>query len=499
MLHDTENCAVSSLVTAGECLTALSRLIAASTGAAGNVDAKLYHGKMLHQTIKSGARIWGATLIDAGRKEGAVDIALKSTVSDTIVDAMLDPATGLKPVVVIVSGDSDFASDLRRLSRCGFDTVCVYNDAIANPDYAALASVSFPWRAVTEAALCLRKAAGAASPHVIRSMLRNGPAVGCSPTRPPAGSVDARADGAVAPSVPMSRGGLMQPSVANGGGALSTVDSTPAAIKRVACRRFRLRGSCRYAERCRYVHLCPRGDASSCPDSDSCPLAHGLNDPRLPDGACASTPTVSRASPRPATELIATGSASNRRNYDSPSERVASISTPGRHDDSRTSNCIDAPSTAAGLRRDSDSDRHRNREGVSAGSDSDGSISLRDFEEQERCDPEVDLADSEPTPSGILQSNAESDSRGATASRALQMRLLPSQVWSTGKISGARARGNGSKTGVPQAAPYDADLDALLLGDLGTYETSTHANKGALHLPPLKLSTRLSSVTNACL
>ena len=74
------------------------------------------------------------------------------------------------PSIVIASGDRDFSDDLRRLSRCGLPTVCVYGPQ-STPDYVALAGVAFPWSAVGDLALAKRQG-DPWSPHALLRPLR---------------------------------------------------------------------------------------------------------------------------------------------------------------------------------------------------------------------------------------------------------------------------------------------------------------------------------------
>ena len=244
LFWDSENCAVPARITAADALTALSRLISSATGSRSRPEVRLYHSKYLPGPVRVSARTWGAQLIDAGRKEGAVDIALKGGINDLLLDVvMAQQRADERPIVGIISGDRDFSDDLRRLRKAGLQTICVYNST-AHPDYASLADFSFPWNATSN----ISSNHWASSP--IDAMKRS---------LPPATSE-----------------------------------------RRAPCRYFTGQpGSCRDGQRCRYAHDHHSNNflASKCERGRLGPLAHGLHDLRVNQSAASSPHYGARSQP----------------------------------------------------------------------------------------------------------------------------------------------------------------------------------------------------------
>lgn len=203
-LWDTENVSVPAGTTAAAMLTALQYAVQAIAGISGPLVTSAFYGsyrRHLPEPIKTSMRLAGATLVDAGRKQGGVDVAMKGALNDTIVAALLQRLEGTsaessgsgaagetgtagasrgteplaaplaaasalptssapaaagkrRPVLVLASGDRDFGDDLRRLRRTGFETVAVHG-AESCPDFVALADHALRWEAVAALALLL--------------------------------------------------------------------------------------------------------------------------------------------------------------------------------------------------------------------------------------------------------------------------------------------------------------------------------------------------------
>ena len=115
--------------------------------------------------LRKSLQLAGVAMCDAGDKRGAVDIALKDLVNDVIIDfacrSQADAAEGdeeRETWLVIVSGDGDFAGDLRRARRVGLRVGLVHS-ASSPAELARLADRSLPWSAVLEAAEQRRRGA----------------------------------------------------------------------------------------------------------------------------------------------------------------------------------------------------------------------------------------------------------------------------------------------------------------------------------------------------
>jgi hypothetical protein len=340
--YDSENCAFATapgaLYSAAGVFSALTALLAAATGAAGAAEVRVYHGRALPEPVRVSARTWGGLLVDAGRKDGAVDLALKGGVADALTEhllARLDAATAAAaaplppppPVVVcIVSGDRDFSDDLRRLRRAGLRTAVVYS-ATASADYVALADVALPWDAVLALAAATREDGGDAGGGGRATPLASGAAspaarLASSLLRTPAFQRAAAELGMQLPPSPQSqaqqpRSRVPRPGdsagVAPGAGAPATSPPPPSQRRRqrLPCRFYLAPSGCHDGLRCRFVHLCPAwngggggggggGPTAGCAAGDACGLAHGLDDPRLPAGEYACVPAAASDAP-PAT------------------------------------------------------------------------------------------------------------------------------------------------------------------------------------------------------
>ena len=87
-------------------------------------------------------RIVGAVIIDVGSKKGAVDVALKGAASSLLEMHQLSPTPN--HVVVIVSGDADFAHEIRALQLVGL-RVAILCNAHAHKSYVEEAAFSRVW------------------------------------------------------------------------------------------------------------------------------------------------------------------------------------------------------------------------------------------------------------------------------------------------------------------------------------------------------------------
>ena len=172
---DVENAAVprGGSVTAADVATALlaaARRLAHEPPAAAATAAAAAAGPGLvavapHRypsPLRKSLQLAGVAMCDAGDKRGAVDIALKDLVNDVIIDfashSQADVAGGAETWLVIVSGDGDFAGDLRRARRVGLRVGLVHS-ASSPAELARLADRSLPWSAVLEAAEQRRRGA----------------------------------------------------------------------------------------------------------------------------------------------------------------------------------------------------------------------------------------------------------------------------------------------------------------------------------------------------
>jgi hypothetical protein len=101
--HDTENCPVPAGRTAAQALSALEYAVCALTGYAGPVLLRAFHGPRMPEPLRVSMRTHGAHLIDAGRKLGAVDHALKASLNDFMVDTLLGRVGGLEQAAAAAS------------------------------------------------------------------------------------------------------------------------------------------------------------------------------------------------------------------------------------------------------------------------------------------------------------------------------------------------------------------------------------------------------------
>jgi hypothetical protein len=99
--HDTENCPVPAGRTAAQALSALEYAVCAVTGYAGPVLLRAFHGPRMPEPLRVSMRTHGAHLIDAGRKVGAVDHALKASLNDFMVDTLLGRLGGLEQAAAV--------------------------------------------------------------------------------------------------------------------------------------------------------------------------------------------------------------------------------------------------------------------------------------------------------------------------------------------------------------------------------------------------------------
>lgn len=120
------------------------------------MNVTVFHGRYMPRAEAVSYRMFGASLVSVGLKQGAVDIALKDRCADLLLQAFKTRGGAALPMIVIVSGDADFAGDVRRLRHVGYDVVLVPND-IVPADLRNLATCSFPWSVVCKAAQYVAK------------------------------------------------------------------------------------------------------------------------------------------------------------------------------------------------------------------------------------------------------------------------------------------------------------------------------------------------------
>jgi hypothetical protein len=256
---DTENCPVPKLPSRGASAGALGEALreaalvlaharARPAGAACRVVA--VHGHRYPAPLRTSLRTHGVESLDAGHKRGAVDVAIKCGINDAIVEELLLRGCAAAPAaapavsadaaggadwIVVVSGDCDYADDVRRAKRAGFRVAVIFAAATAS-DYVGLADAALPW-----ATLC---AFAAAATPVIRGIATR--AQIAAPAADTSGSA-----GSGAPENPAS------PPLSPPPGA--TAAAAPAASRKKPCRNWAETGTCAYNEKCRFAHA-SRGD-----------------------------------------------------------------------------------------------------------------------------------------------------------------------------------------------------------------------------------------------
>lgn len=315
---DTENCAAPAAggASAAAMMNALNALLTPLTGAAG-LEVRAFHAKRISDRAASSIRTHGGMLVDAGRKQGAVDVAMKAAINDVLIDYALNgayhtwlpigqlhdggspgepgrsaspatphaggsaallrrgdsrtqlvPAGGesdvalSRPLLVLVSGDRDFADDVRRATRAGF-TVVVVSNVQAAADYAALGRWCIPWQAVGQFAAEESGGTAASSAHG-----NDAPQSDAGVER--SGSATRRRRKPRTPSRDSRRGTSEAKELGTGSGERTCTPSpaearesprgqpvlqaAPAPSRRMLCRHFS-RGRCRFGSECQYLHV----------------------------------------------------------------------------------------------------------------------------------------------------------------------------------------------------------------------------------------------------
>ena len=163
VFHDAENCYLGkarSGVTDGELAynyySAVRDLVIAEGGdGSGSWQLFLHHQEHLDShpsklTLQELSSL-GVDNIDPGPKPGAVDIKMKDNIA-SFCEANKAGADNF--IVVILSGDKDFAADLRNLKRAGFRTVVAHPPDVAQA-FVSLAKESgtvLEWQPIRQAA-----------------------------------------------------------------------------------------------------------------------------------------------------------------------------------------------------------------------------------------------------------------------------------------------------------------------------------------------------------
>ena len=166
---DTENCCIPRnagglVVSAGAIGEALREaalvLVHAHAQPSMGIRVIAVHAPRYPTPMRTSLRTHGIDTLDAGPKRGAVDVALKGAFNDVIVDELLRGARAHTSEgatwLIIVSGDSDYADDIRRAKRAGLRVAVIFAAATAN-DFVGLADVALPWISVCEIAAAMTK------------------------------------------------------------------------------------------------------------------------------------------------------------------------------------------------------------------------------------------------------------------------------------------------------------------------------------------------------
>ena len=166
---DTENCCIPRnagglVVSAGAIGEALREaalvLVHAHAQPSMGIRVIAVHAPRYPTPMRTSLRTHGIDTLDAGPKRGAVDVALKGAFNDVIVDELLRGARAHSSEgatwLIIVSGDSDYADDIRRAKRAGLRVAVIFAAATAN-DFVGLADVALPWISVCDIAAAMTK------------------------------------------------------------------------------------------------------------------------------------------------------------------------------------------------------------------------------------------------------------------------------------------------------------------------------------------------------